>query len=166
MAEPTHELVVVTDADGKTGAFGMLQRDWLLEHGYIERTPGTMQHEFLSTRLSVFELDKLVQEQRELRECDFCQTVPTEFQINLRHPIDSPPPTPGPITRPLYACGTCAHLVRMNRRSLLIERMIEVPRQRVRPDLAPAVAKAALEPQISVFVSAMFSARKGLPVRQ
>lgn len=175
-----HRLQIVEDRFGKRGSFGDVQSAWLQEQGIVERAgyrqtgplTGIDLYRITDAR-TIDEISALVLEQPELRECDFCSTLPARWSIAVR--VFSVRMIPGEFKRPIFVCDDCAALVREDNKPALTQRRIEATVAQALGKgggLAAAVASIPqsvidreLAPQVREFVDAVIANRTGDPER-
>lgn len=178
MADGEHRLQIVEDTRGKRGSFGDVQSAWLQDQGIVERagyqntgpTTGIDFWRIVDDR-PIEEISDLVTAQPELRECDFCSTIPAGWQIPVR-PFEVRI-VPGPFKRPIFACDVCVPMVRAGDRDGLVERRIEAAiSEGMRQGGAMAarmvaIPRAAIQqqvaPMVREFVDGVFANRTGDP---
>lgn len=130
MSEERGIIFAVTDPDERTMTVGEVQTNWLREHGFLteEVETGDPFVRLFRSEIAVGQLNHLVFQQLELRECDFCRVLGAPWEIPCRKFTMTTGPAPGPLggpERPMVACSSCVELVRDNRKRELIDRIIE-----------------------------------------
>lgn len=172
------ELYLVQGVDGQVVAFGPIQAQWLERGGFIEPTDQPNVWRALHG-LTMEDVHKLVMAQPDLRECDFCRTIPAGWRIKCRPFVLTLGPYAGArlggADRPVFACDVCVRYVRENRKQQLVEYVIAATVEKARAgggelrqiaETQPwPLIKRHLTPVVKEVVYGMFAHRVGQPER-
>lgn len=164
-------LHVIDDRKGERISVGARQAAWLEKHGVIQPDKGGEGGVWFAPLKTIHELNQLILETPEMRECDFCRCPENLWAIKVRRFVTSL----GPIERPLYACEGCVPFVRANdKRGLLTYAIDSMVRQVVAEGgelgahvqrLSRRQVEAAVAPLLTEIITGMFGHRDGWPVR-
>jgi hypothetical protein len=168
------QLYLIVCRDDEVLSLGEPQAMWLEQAGHIEKAAGLYQWRVTGGQ-SAEEMDALVFEQRELRQCDFC-LQPAGGWLVAHEPVGLTTLGPVPGARlkklPFICCDRCIKYVRAGDREGLTERSLDrmyahAHRQAAelgRPIAGKAYASNVIRPQLRGVVDAMFDSMTGEPV--